>query len=141
MTILQEIPLLAGRSNQFSDVTIGGIPFTIRMLWNEIGGYWSLSFSELNGPDLLVNVKCVPNYPLTGKFQRLGLAGDLYFIHSNGSTYRPTFDDVGTNTYGLYYYDPETPATLPKPIPPVGTISSIWDGGATEWDSGASVWF
>jgi len=139
--ILQQIPLLAGRSNQYADVTIGGIPFTIRMLWNEWGGYWSLSVAELNGPDLLANVKCVANYPLTRSFQRLGLAGELFFIHVNGSTYRPTFDDVGTNTYGLYYYDPETPETLPVPIPPIGTLSSVWDSGASEWDSGATVWF
>lgn len=141
MAILQEIPLIAGRSNQTADVSIGGIPFTIRMLWNEWGGYWSLSFSEFNGPDLLVNVKCVANHPLTGQFQRLGLAGDFYFLHVNGATYRPTFEDVGTNTYGLYYYDPEVTGDKPVPIPPIGTLASVWDGGATEWDGGASVWF
>jgi hypothetical protein len=141
MPILKEIPLIAGRSNQTADVTIGGIPFTIRMLWNEWGGYWSLSFSELNGPDILTNVKCVANYPLTGAFQRLGLAGDLYLLHINGATYRPTFDDIGTNTYGLYYYDPETAGTNPQPIPPIGTVYSIWDDGATEWDGGETVWF
>lgn len=139
--ILQQIPLIAGRSNQYADVTIGGIPFTIRMLWNEWGGYWSLSLAEFNGPDLLVNVKCVPNFPLTGRFQRLGLAGDLYLIHSAGQTYRPTFDDIGGNTYGLYYYDPETAADLPLPIPPIGTTGSIWDGGESAWDGGGSVWF
>jgi hypothetical protein len=139
--ILQQIPLLAGRSNQYADVTIGGIPFTIRMLWNEWGGYWSLSLAELNGPDLLVNIKCVVNYPLTGRFQALGLAGDLYLIHGNGLTYRPTFEDIGGNTYGLYYYEPESVADLPLPIPPIGMLGSIWDDGATEWDGGESVWF
>jgi hypothetical protein len=139
--ILQQIPLIAGRSNQYADVTIGGIPFTIRMLWNEWGGYWSLSVAELNGPDLLVNIKCVVNYPLTGRFQALGLAGDLYLLHSNGLSYRPTFDDIGGNTYGLYYYDPESVADLPLPIPPIGMLGSIWDDGATEWDGGESVWF
>lgn len=139
--ILQEIPLLAGRSNQYADVTLAGIPFTIRMLWNEWGGYWSLSVAEYNGADIVSNVKAVSSYPLVGKFKRIGIAGDLYLLHKNGQTYRPTFEDIGGNTYGLYYYDPQGAVDLPVPIPPVGTTGSIWDGGASSWDGGSSVWF
>lgn len=139
--ILQEIHLLAGRSNQYADVTIGRIPFTIRMLWNTYGEYWSLSVAEYNGPTLLENVKVVPYWPLTGRYQCLGLVGDLYLLHKAGKTTRPTFEDIGGVTYGLYYYDPETATDLPVPVPPIGSLSTIWDDGRTKWDGGDTVWF
>lgn len=139
MTILQEIPLLAGSADQSLDVTLDNIPYTLRVLWNERFGYWSLSIAFRDGETILTNVKMVNNYPLLKRFQRLEMAGDLFFVHKSGKTYRPTYDDVG-GEYGLYYYDPETVADLPQPILPRGSAQSIWDGGNTIWDEGASNW-
>ncbi len=116
--ILEKIPFTAERSNQSVSVTLAGIPFTIGMMWNTYGEYWSLSVAELNGDDLLIGIKAVPNYPLCGRFSKLGLIGDLYLIHRNGSDTPPTFEDLAVN-YDLYYYDPEVPVDLPVPIPAV----------------------
>lgn len=138
MTILQEIPLIAGSADQTLDITIADQPLTLRVLWNERFDYWSLSVSYRDGEALLTNIKMVNNWPLTGKFQRLGLAGDFYFVHKAGKTYRPTYDDVG-GEYGLFYYDPETVADLPLPITPRGSTQTIWDGGATIWSDAGVI--
>jgi len=131
--ILQEIPLLAGSADQSLDVTLDNVPYTLRVLWNERFGYWSLSIAYRDGEDILTNIKMVNNWPLVKRFQRLDMAGELFFLHKAGKTYRPTYDDVG-NEYGLYYYDPETVVDLPKPITPRGSTQSIWDGGNSIWD-------
>jgi len=139
MATLSEIPLLAGSADQSLDVTLDNVPYTLRVVWNERGGYWSLSVALRDGEPLLTNIKMVNNYPLVKRFQRLDMAGELFFLHKSGKTYRPTYDDVG-GEYGLYYYDPETEEDLPKPIPTRGSTQSIWDGGNSIWDGGASNW-
>ena len=139
MTILLEIPLKAGSSDQRLDVTIADIPLTLRALWNERFGYWSLSVAFRDGEELINNIKMVNNTPLFGRYRKLPLKGDFYFVHKSGKTYRPTYDDVG-GEYGLYYYDPEVAQSLPVPSVPRGSTQSILDGGNSVWDSGASNW-
>ena len=136
--ILQEIPLQAGSADQTLDITIAETPFTMRVLWNERFGYWSLSIAYRDGEQILTNIKMVNNWPLTGKFQKLGLKGDFYFVHKAGKTYRPTYDDVG-GEYGLYYYDPEDDEALPVPILPRGSTQSVWDSGNTIWIEGGVI--
>lgn len=116
--ILEELPLLAGEPDQTVDVTIDNQPYTLRALWNERFGYWSLSVNERDGGPILTNIKMVNNYPLVKRFARLPIAGDLYFVSRSGKIDRPTFEDVGGD-YGLFYYDPETPIDFPVPIAPV----------------------
>lgn len=116
--ILEEIPLLAGVPDQLVDVTIVEQPYTFRILWNVRFEYWSLTIRERDGSDILTNVKMVPNYPLTARFRLLPLEGDFYFLHRAGLAYRPTFDDIGANTYGLYYYDPESEDDVILPLVP-----------------------
>lgn len=142
--ILEEIPLLAGAPDQIVSVTLADTTYTVRMLWNERFGYWSLSLFDDYGDALVTNIKCVNNYPLVSRYQKTTFAGDLYFIHRSGKTYRPTFDDVGNNTYGIFYYDPEEVIDHPAPLSAVGYLSSIWDAGMTQWDVvddvGTSTW-
>lgn len=139
MTILYEIPLQSNSADQTLDVTIAEIPYTMRVLWNERFGYWSLSIAYRDGEAILTNIKMVNNWPLTSRYSRLDLPGDFYFVHKAGKTYRPTYDDVG-GEYGLYYYDPEDELDLPVPAVPRGSTQSIWDSGNAIWDGGASNW-
>ena len=142
--ILEEIPLLAGEQDQISSITIADVTYTLRMLWNERFGYWSLSLLDDFGDAILTNIKCVNNYPLVSRYQKTTFDGDLFFIHRGGKTYRPTFDDVGNNTYGLFYYDQQEAKDYPTPLSAVGYLSSIWDAGVTQWDVvdavGTSTW-
>lgn len=139
MTFLLEIPLTPNSADQRLDVTIADIPLTLRILWNERFGYWSLSVAYIDGEAILTNIKMVNNTPLTWRYRKLPFAGDFFFVHKSGKTYRPTYDDVG-GEYGLFYYDPETALDLPVPAAPRGSTQSIWDGGNTIWDGGASNW-
>lgn len=146
--ILEEIPLLSNEPDQTASITLAGTPYTLRMLWNERFGYWSLTLSEREGDALLTNIKCVTNYPLISRYQKTLFDGDLFFVHRGGKSYRPTFDDVGGDTYGLFYYDPQSEKQYPTPLSAVGYLSSIWDqnvvGGPSAWDVvdgvGTSVW-
>ena len=116
MAIFFEIPLLKKTADQTLDVAIADVPYTIRVLWNERFQYFSLSISEKGGDPILTNVKMVQNYPLVSIYRRLTFAGDLYFLHHAGKTYRPGYDDLGGTGYGLFYYDPETPVSYPVPL-------------------------
>jgi len=120
MAIIFEIPLLPNSADQTLDITIENVPYTMRVLWNVRFEYFSLSIYEKGGDAILTNVKMVPYYPLVARYQRLPFAGDLYFVHRGGKTYRPGYEDIGGVTYGLYYYDPETPLSLPFPLEPIG---------------------
>ena len=134
--IISEIPIVQGAADQTQNITIGGIPFSMRFMWNERFQYWSLSVSERNGDALLTNIKMVHNYPLTNRFGRLGLAGDFYLIHATGADIRPDFDTFGTR-FCLYYIDPETVEDLPMPLLPKGSIGAIWDqnlASVSLWD-------
>jgi len=117
MTIFYEIPLIAGFSDQTADITLDDLPYTIRVLWNERFGYWSLSINERDGEPILTNIKMVAMYPLVKRYKRLKMRGELYFVHRGGKTYRPGFDDVG-GEYGLFYYWDEVAPSYPKPIAP-----------------------
>lgn len=117
MAFILEIPLVPDSADQTVDVTLEDIPYTFRVLWNERFGYFSLTIRESDSEDLLTNIKMVNNYPLVGRYQKLALKGDLYFIHRGGKINRPIYSDIGRD-YGLFYYDPETPPDYPVPISP-----------------------
>lgn len=135
---LYEIPLLAASADQTLSVTIENVPISMRVLWNERFGYWSLSIAFSDGEPVLTNVKMVNNWPLTKRYQRLPFVGDFYFVSKSGKTTRPTYDDVG-NDYGLFYYDPEDVIDLPLPIKPRGSTQTVWDSGNTIWIDGSVI--
>ncbi|MGN6702934.1 MAG: phage baseplate plug family protein [Burkholderiaceae bacterium] len=115
--ILEEIPLIPGEADQTADIVLGGKPFSIRVTWNDRGEFWTLTISQRGGDPIIAGVKLVERFPLTGRLYLLGLAGDLYFAHRGGKSYRPGFDDLGA-AFGLFYYDSETPPVLPVPLSP-----------------------
>ena len=82
--ILNEIPLSPSSADQTLDVTLDNVPYTLRVLWNERGGYFSLTVSYRDGEAILTNIKMVNNFPLVKRFQRLEMAGELYFLHKGG---------------------------------------------------------
>lgn len=117
--IIVQIPLVPNAADQQMDITLENQPITIRLLWNTRFEYWSLTLRERDGADLVTNVKMVNNYPLIGRFRKWTLKGDFYFLSRSGSIARPTFDDVATEEYQLFYYNPETPPDYPTPLLPL----------------------
>lgn len=116
--IAYEIPLTPNTVDQTLDVAIEGVPYTLRVLWNVRFEYFTLTIRQRGGDDIITGVKIVPYFPLVGRYRVLPFPGDLYFIHKAGKTYRPGFEDIGGDKYGLFYFDAETPITYPLPLTP-----------------------
>lgn len=141
--ILAEIPLLADTTDQLIDVTLSDNPYTLRVLWNERAGYFSLSIFERAGAVILENVKMVKDYPLIGRFKDTRLPiGELYFFDQRSQTPRPLYTSIGTGDYALVYYVPDDVVTVEtQSAASVAAVSgSIWDSGLSSWDSGSSSW-
>lgn len=114
--IIYEIPLTPNTVDQTLDTTIEGVPYTLRILWNTRFEFFTLTIRQRGGADIIAGVKMVPYAPLVGRYHKLPFKGDLYFIHRVGRTYRPGFEDIGGDAYGLFYYDAETPIEYPLPL-------------------------
>jgi len=141
--ILAEIPLLSDTTDQLVDVVLSDNPYTLRILWNERYGYFSLSIYARDGAVILENIKMVKNYPLIGRFKNTLLPiGDLYFIDNKNKNSRALYESIGTGDYSLVYYVPDDVVTIESVvITPVEAVSgSIWDSGLTVFDGGSSVW-
>lgn len=141
--ILAEIPLLPDTTDQLLDVVLSDNPYTLRILWNETGGYFSLSVYEREGLVILENIKMVKNYPLIGRFKDTRLPiGELFFIDNKNKNPRALYTSIGTGDYSLVYYVPDvvTVAEFVLVTATTAVSGSIWDSGLSVWDSGASVW-
>ena len=61
--------------------TLDGTQYKIRMLYNDIGGYWTLSLRTTDNSPLLDGVKAVPDFPLLRPYHRPGIPpGELMVI-------------------------------------------------------------
>lgn len=107
--IIAEIPLLPDTTDQLVDIELSGNPYTLRVLWNDKYGYFSLTVSEKNGDVIVENIKMVKNYPLLRKFKndKLPAVGDLYFFDNKNKNERPIYESIGTNDYSLVWYVPD----------------------------------
>ena len=141
--IFSEIPLLPDTTDQLLDVVLSGNPYTLRVLWNEIGGYFSLSVYEREGVVILDNVKMVKNYPLIGRFKDARLPiGELFFIDNKNKNERALYASIGTGDYSLVYFVPDVLASVESVVitPVIAVSGSIWDSSLSTWDAGATVW-
>jgi hypothetical protein len=136
------VPLTPDTTDQRLNVELSGNPYIVRVLWNERFGYWSLSLNTADDEPILTNVKMVKNFGLTFRFKNILLPpGELFFLQENGSTPRPTYEDMAV-THNLYYYEygkraPLESAPVSLSSPPLGTV---WDSGLSTWDDGDSEW-
>jgi len=140
---LVEIQLFPETTDQLLDVVLSDNPYTLRVLWNEIGGYFSLSVYEREGDVILENVKMVKNYPLIGRFKDDRLpVGELFFIDNKNKNERAIYTSIGVGDYSLIYFVPDVVTAIESiVITPVAAVSgSIWDSSLSTWDAGATVW-
>jgi hypothetical protein len=104
MTALSSIAVLTETTDQIVEVVLSGNPYTLRILWNERFGYWSLSIFERDGPVIVENIKMVKDYPLIGKFKDTRLpTGELYLIDPKARATRPGYDAF--TDYVLAYFE------------------------------------
>lgn len=75
--------------------TLDGTQYRIRMLWNDVGAFWTLSLRTAAGVSLLESVKAIPNFPLLVPYHRPGIPpGELMVIVNN-----ETVQAVGRNDF------------------------------------------
>lgn len=100
-----KIPLLPETSDQTVTIELSGNPYILRVMWNELGGYFSLSVNEVDDTPILTNIKMVKNYSLTSKYKNTKLpAGSFYFLQERSGIQRPGYSDLGVN-FNLYYIE------------------------------------
>jgi len=141
--ILEEIPLLPDTTDQLVDVVLSDNPYTLRVLWNETFGYFSLSVFEREGAVIVENIKMVKNYPLIKRFKDTRLpVGELYFIDNKNKNPRALYTSIGTNDYSLMYFVPDVVTSVESVVVTAAPAvsGSIWDSGLSVWDSGSSSW-
>ena len=141
MSLLLKIPLQPETSDQLVSVELDGNPYTLRVLWNERAGYFSLSVLTVDLQPILTNIKMVKNYDLTWRFKDTRLPfGNFYFVQENGKADRPGYSDLGVN-FGLYYYEPDVVITAQPVREQVQVaVGTIWDSGLTTWDTCDTLW-
>lgn len=137
-----KIPLLAATPDQTLSIDLDDTTYRLRVVWNETGGFWAMDLLTADDAPILLGVKMVKNYPLTGNHRNALLPfGDFYFVEESGFIPRPDFDCLGVSHF-LYYVEPDvTAATAPalsEPIAP--SLGTAWDGGLSAWDGGATEW-
>jgi len=143
MVTVYKIPLSAGVSDQYISVELAGNPYRLRVTWNEVGGYWSLSIYTVADNPILLNIKMVKNWPLTDLFADDRLpSGELYFVQESGSTLRPGFDELAV-THNLFFAEPDASSALvPSTVEVIADdqIGSVWDSQLSTWDGGSTEW-
>lgn len=106
MTNILQVPLLPEVSDQNLSVELSGTPYSIRVLWNESFGYYSMSLLEADETPILSNIKMVKNYDLTGRFKHPKMPPGVFaLVQEKGSTDRPGYADFGSS-FNLYYIEP-----------------------------------
>ena len=102
MATFVKIPLQAGIADQQLDVVLDGEPFTLRVTWNESGGYWYFTVSHRNGEAICDAVKMVKNVPLLNRYRLSSPAGDFIFLDNNSNKLRPDYASLGNDHLFLY---------------------------------------
>lgn len=79
--------------------TLSGTEYTLRMLWNQKGQYWTLSIG-----DIVKSIKVVCNYPLLNGYAHLDVpAGQLVCSTIDASLQRPARDSFTNGKCYLVY--------------------------------------
>lgn len=97
-----KIPLIAGQADQRLDVTLDGETFSLRVIWNELHGYWSMNIYQRNRELIISGVKLVKNIPLIARYNLKSPPGDFIFYDNNSGKERPDFDSLGNDHLLLY---------------------------------------
>lgn len=84
--------------------TLDGAVYKLRMLWNQSGGYWTLSIRKGDGSTLLEGIKVVPNYPLLRQYHRPNVPpGELMVITQDDALTAIGRDDFANGKVVLVY--------------------------------------
>lgn len=76
-------------------VTLEGNQYKLRLLWNDVGEFWTLSVRSETGTPLIEGIRAVPNFPLLQPYHKPNVPpGELMVITSDDS-----LQDVGRDNF------------------------------------------
>ncbi|PHI29695.1 Uncharacterised protein [Budvicia aquatica] len=102
MATVLKIPVDAGIADQQMNITLDTIPLTLRVTWNELAQYWTLSLAKRDGEAILSNIKMVKNTPLIRRYQLSTPPGEFIFMDNYSGKERPDFYSLGNDHQLLY---------------------------------------
>lgn len=94
------IPLT--NTNQLVTVTLAGVSYQIRVIWNDINQAWTVDISDNQGNAILTGLAMVTGRDLLEPFGYLDFGGQLIAQTSNDTEAVPTLADLGS-TGQLYF--------------------------------------
>ena len=102
-----EIPLEKSITEQVFNVVLSEETFTLKVLWNDEGEYFSLSIYTIAEKTLVENIKMVPNYPLTKRYKIEEMPkGEFFLIREFGKGQKPGYDELG-DVFKLIFVEDE----------------------------------
>jgi len=95
-----EIPLIA--SPQTLSIVLAGVPYQLRVVWNQANGSWVMDIADTNGVPILQGIPLVTGADLLEQFGYLNFGGSLIVQTDNAPNSVPTFKNLG-DTGHLYF--------------------------------------
>jgi hypothetical protein len=89
-------------TNQLLSVTLNGVLYNLRVIWNAIAQIWVMDIYDSSSNPVLLGVPLVSGGDLLWQFEYLGIGGQMYAQTSNDTDAPPTFTNLGV-TSQLYY--------------------------------------
>jgi hypothetical protein len=85
-------------------VELGGLVYTLRIVWSQRGSCWHLELADSEGTPILYGVRMITLWPLLYRYRYLGTLppGDLWFLDLREEAAKPTLEDMG-DRFRLYY--------------------------------------
>ena len=97
------VPLTSSDSNYEQIVTLDGVDYTLRFLWNTRSGYWFLTIRNGDGDDLVTGRKVVADTPFANHDTAAGMPpGQLWFVDLTQQGLPPGLRDLGSRVVLLY---------------------------------------
>lgn len=94
-----EIPLTPNA--QTFDVSLGGIDYNMRLIWNSISACWVLDIADASNNPLVRGIPLVTGANLLGQYAYLGIPGGLTVTVDDGIGV-PTYPGLGSTGH-LYF--------------------------------------
>lgn len=92
------------KNDILTTVKLDGSQYKIRMLWNDSGGFWTMSLRTPENTSLLEGVKTVADYPLLAPYHRPGIPpGELMIITMDSTIQVVSRSDFANSKAVLMY--------------------------------------
>ena len=99
------------------EVDLDGTSYKLSFVWNSRGEFWTLTFADIDGDEILSGIKLVLNYELLQEFHYLPIPPGFLFVletTNNQTNARVEYDDfTGERALQLVYVTEAEVAAIP----------------------------